>query len=130
MKTVPVIVLTALFACVISEGTNGQQATSQAASVKGAEQAMTFQTPRPPYPYQARAIGAQGSGSIKVTFDENGKVVKAEMAKTTGYKVLDQNSLSYARANWKSSGGKSATIIRPMNYQVAGLKVLQAPDIK
>lgn len=91
---------------------------------------MTFKTPYPPYPSQAHAIGAQGSGSIEVTFDEQGKAVKATMVKTTGYKVLDQNSVSYVLAAWKSSGGKRATIVRPMNYQVTGLKVLQPPDTK
>ncbi len=72
----------------------------------------------PPYPYQARADKLQGSGIVKVTFNEDGKVTNAEMTKSTDNPILDGNTLSYARANWFSTGGKKITVSIPVTYQL------------
>ena len=53
---------------------------------------------RPPYPAQARVSSAQGDGVLKVSFDEKGQVVSAEMAQSTGSKILDGNTVNYVKA--------------------------------
>ena len=74
--------------------------------------------PNPPYPNQARAAHLQGTGSVSVTFDESGKAIRAEMTKSTGQGILDDNTIAYALANWKSSGGKKTTVSVPVAYRI------------
>ena len=73
---------------------------------------------RPPYPAQARVSGAQGNGVLKVSFDESGKVLSAEMAPSTGSKILDSNTVNYVRARWRSSGGEKVTTTIPFAYHL------------
>ena len=73
---------------------------------------------RPPYPAQARVSGAQGDGVLKVSFDESGHVVSAEMAQSTGSKILDSNTVNYVKARWRSSGGEKVTTTLPFAYHL------------
>ena len=75
-------------------------------------------TPRPPYPYQARAKREQGRGVVKVTFDEKGNAVSATMDQSTGSRILDENTVAYALKTWTSTGGEKTTMRLPINYQL------------
>ncbi len=83
----------------------------------------TFGTPggrlrvsRPPYPYQARAAHLQGSGSVHVVFDGSGHVSSAEIVQSVGSGILDNNTVSYAKANWTGPPNTSATA--PITYRL------------
>ena len=80
--------------------------------------AVRVSVPMPPYPYQARAANTQGSGTVKVTFDETGKVVSAVMTKSTGSSILDDNSINYALRNWHCTGGEKRTVVVPVAYRI------------
>ena len=73
---------------------------------------------RPPYPYQARARNEQGNGLVKASFDESGHCVSAEMAQSTGSKILDGNTVNYALARWRSSGSEKVTTTIPVIYRL------------
>ena len=73
---------------------------------------------RPFYPAQARVSGAQGDGVLKVSFDEKGQVVSAEMVQSTGSKILDSNTVNYVKARWRSSGGGKVTTTLPFAYHL------------
>ena len=73
---------------------------------------------RPPYPAQARARHEQGSGVIRATFDESGRVAHIEMTQSTGSKILDSHTLNFASAQWRSSGGAKVTIDLPVDYRL------------
>ena len=86
--------------------------------------------PRPPYPYQARARSEQGSGLVKASFDESGQCISAEMAPSTGSKILDGNTLNFALAKWRSTGGNKITTTIPVSYQLVSggkFKVIPPP---
>ncbi len=74
--------------------------------------------PHPPYPFQAKARHAQGTGLVRASFDEKGNVVKVVMEKSTGSEILDGNSVNYALARWKSSGGEKVTTTIELVYQI------------
>ena len=73
---------------------------------------------RPPYPAQARVTGAQGEGVVKISFDEGGHCVGAEMAPSTGSKILDGNTVNYVKARWRSSGGEKVTTTLSFSYRL------------
>ena len=74
--------------------------------------------PYPPYPLRARAFHYQGSGVVKVTFDESGRASNVMMKQSTRSKMLDENTIAFAQANWKSPGGKKKTIYVPVTYRL------------
>lgn len=57
-------------------------------------------TPGPPYPQAALTAKVSGSGSCSVYFDASGHVDDATMMRSTGSKILDENTVDYARKNW------------------------------
>ena len=73
---------------------------------------------KPPYPYEARAAHLEGSGMVRVTFDETGKVASVTTEKSTGSDLLDQNSLTYVRDTWYSSGQRNVTLLVPIIYRL------------
>lgn len=79
---------------------------------------LRYQTPLPPYPYSAQAAGVQGSGIVQVLFDAQGKPETARMAKSTGSKDLDDQTVRYAQAHWRSTGGEEGTMTLPINYRL------------
>lgn len=73
-------------------------------------------TSKPPYPYQARAARLQGSGSVRVTFDGSGHVSSAVIEQSVGSGILDNNTISYAKANW--TGPPNTTTTVPITYRL------------
>jgi TonB family protein len=71
--------------------------------------AIPVRLPKPPYPQPARLAHLQGSGSIRITFDGAGRVSSAAMVQSVGSVILDDNTLSYARANWQGPPNTTAT---------------------
>ena len=74
--------------------------------------------PIPPYPLRARALFYQGSGVVKVIFDESGRASSVVMKQSTKSAMLDANTIAFAQANWRSPGGKKKTIFVPVTYRL------------
>ena len=72
-------------------------------------------TPTPGYPAVAYAAHITGAGRCQVTFGASGNVVKATMVKSTGAKVLDDNTLAWARAHW--TGRPDTRVQVPITYK-------------
>jgi protein TonB len=78
--------------------------------------AVGMHTPKPPYPYQARAARLQGSGSVRVSFDSAGRCSSCTIVQSVGSGVLDSNTTNFARANW--TGPPNSTTTVPITYQL------------
>ena len=89
----------------------GNAATSDPSPTSGAH------TPGPSYPSDALKANVTGRGLCEVEFDASGHVVHAVMTKSTGSKVLDENTLAYARKNW--TGKPNSHVSVPITYQLA-----------
>ena len=74
-----------------------------------------WRTPRPPYPAAALASRIQGSGSVRISTDASGNVTNAVITGPIN-PVLDANTRSFARGNWK--GPPNATRTVPVIYQI------------
>jgi len=48
-----------------------------------------------PYPYLARKRGIEGSVKVKIWINESGKVIKVELLKSSGVKLLDKNTKDF-----------------------------------
>ena len=74
-----------------------------------------WRTPRPPYPASALASRIQGSGSVRISTDASGNVTGVVVTAPIN-PVLDANTRSFARGNWK--GPPNATRTVPVIYQI------------
>jgi TonB family protein len=72
----------------------------------------------PPYPSEARQNRIEGSGIIKVSFDETGKVVSATMSKSTGSDILDKSTVKYVTDTWHVDIGRKYTTFIPITYRL------------
>ena len=54
-------------------------------------------------------------GSVRATFDGNGHVASVVITKSVGSKILDENTLAYAKKNW--TGPPYSTQIVPIYYK-------------
>ena len=84
-------------------------------------------TPNPPYPYKARVNHEEGSGVVKVVFDEKGNALSAAITKSTGSEVLDNNTVRYVVSAWKTTGGKKLTASFPRSGLINGVCGSLAP---
>ncbi len=73
-----------------------------------------WKTPKPPYPYLARARRLSGSGSVRVRTDATGRVISAEVVEPIAPE-LDGTTVSFARSHW--SGPPNTTAVVPVTYQ-------------
>lgn len=80
-------------------------------------------TPKPPYPDLARKRGQEGTVNIHCNVDASGIVSDASIAKSSGYKLLDEAALKTVR-KWKfkpaSSNGVNVagTAIVPVQFKL------------
>jgi TonB family protein len=82
--------------------------------------ALAIYAPRPQYPYEARAKRQTGSGVAILVIDPNtGLVKKAEMATSTGYKILDDATLNAFRV-WRFKPGTVAMAKIPITFTMGG----------
>lgn len=67
----------------------------------GSASAQVFLIAHPPYPDQARQMRLQGTGSVRVTFNEYFALpAKVEVGTSTGNRILDDAMVSWAREHW------------------------------
>lgn len=71
---------------------------------------------KPPYPAQARASHAGGSGTIRLSTDATGKVISATIDQSSGNPLLDHVIAGHAKLNW--SGPPNETITIPFTFQL------------
>lgn len=57
-----------------------------------------------------------GHGVVRIHFDAAGRVDSAVFVKSTGNKILDQNTIEFAKKNWR--GPPSSTSDVPIAYRV------------
>ena len=75
-----------------------------------------WNTPKPAYPAPFRLARVQGSGSVRVTTNEAGRVVSATIVQSTGNAQLDDHTCRAAKSNW--SGPPNSTISVPITYRL------------
>ena len=56
--------------------------------------------PHPPYPKIALDQGQQGSVTLRMTVDEAGTVTTIEIARSSGFPILDRNALDFVKRHW------------------------------
>ena len=56
-------------------------------------------------------------GSVRATFDHSGRVATVVIVKSMGSKILDQNTLTFAKKNW--TGPPDTTRDVPIYYKMA-----------
>lgn len=57
--------------------------------------------PKPPYPMLARRLGAQGVVLLRVQVREDGTVETVELARSSGFSVLDDSAARTVRESWR-----------------------------
>jgi TonB family protein len=62
---------------------------------------MAVASPLPNYPYAARAAGMRGDGLFRIDVRrETGEVIRVEVVRSTGHKILDQETIK-AFHHWR-----------------------------
>jgi protein TonB len=94
--------------------------------VKAAEMSMSrakalaINSPRPPYPYEARSKRITGSGVIVAHVDAaSGNVTDASVAKSTGSSILDDAAVSTFR-RWRFRPGTVSKVSIPITFTLTG----------
>ncbi|MGE0821364.1 MAG: energy transducer TonB [Candidatus Binatia bacterium] len=57
--------------------------------------------PKPLYPLIARRLGAQGEVLLRVRVREDGSVAEVELARSSGFALLDESATRTVRENWR-----------------------------
>lgn len=57
--------------------------------------------PKPPYPLLARRVGAQGVVLLRVHVREDGSVAAVELARSSGFALLDESASRTVRESWR-----------------------------
>lgn len=79
----------------------------------------------PAYPPLSRRLGETGKVVLRVTLDEQGKVTKAAVDRSSGFSRLDEAALAAVR-NWRCTPAQrnaqavSATALQPFNFVLEG----------
>src|SRR6516164_6430090 len=82
--------------------------------------ALAVVSPRPPYPYEARAKRITGSGVIVATVDPgSGSVTDASVASSTGSSILDDAAVSTFR-RWRFRPGTVSKVRIPITFTLTG----------
>ena len=82
--------------------------------------ALAINSPRPPYPYEARAHKITGSGVITVNVDSaSGNVTDASVTSSIGNPILDDAAVSTFR-RWKFRPGSVSKVRIPITFTLTG----------
>ncbi len=82
--------------------------------------AIAIAAPRPDYPYEARRAHMVGRGiAILEVNSSSGKVTHAYMAQSTGYALLDNNTVNTFR-HWRFQPDTVTMVRIPINYTMQG----------
>jgi protein TonB len=76
--------------------------------------------PRRYYPLAARAAGEHGTVLVRLTIDESGSVVEAQVIAGSGSPRLDEAALALARACRYSAGSGRRTTRLPVVFRLTG----------
>ena len=57
--------------------------------------------PKPPYPLIARRLGVQGVVVLRVQVRDDGSVATVELARSSGFAMLDESASRTVRENWR-----------------------------
>jgi protein TonB len=84
---------------------------------------LTCAIPAPPYPPRARRLGHEGTVDMAVTIDTSGRIVKAQVQKSSGYEELDeaaQQAMLSGRCNPLMLAGRavSTTATQPLSFRL------------
>jgi protein TonB len=74
-----------------------------------------WRVPKPEYPAAALASHIQGSGEVRITTDAAGNVKDVVITRPIA-PILDANTRSFARGNWKGPPNSTRTV--PVVYQI------------
>jgi TonB family protein len=77
--------------------------------------------PHPPYPIEARDGHKTGTVLVNIQFDAQGSVARARVWRSSGVVLLDDETMSFIRANWHSSIHAGQTINVPVEYKLQPL---------
>src|SRR6266700_7950338 len=82
--------------------------------------ALAINSPRPPYPYEARSRKIMGSGVITVNVDPaTGDVTNASVTQSMGSSILDDAAVSTFR-RWKFRPGSVSKVRIPITFTLTG----------
>jgi periplasmic protein TonB len=82
--------------------------------------ALAINSPRPPYPYEARSKRITGSGVITATVDPaSGSVTDASVTQSTGNPILDDAAVSTFR-RWRFRPGSVSKVRIPITFTLTG----------
>lgn len=76
----------------------------------------SWRTPHPPYPAQARMSHVTGTTVVRYTTDASGSISSVAIVKSAGSAILDSNTQSYVKMNWK--GPPNATNTTTFEYRL------------
>ncbi|MFC1805159.1 TonB family protein [Candidatus Omnitrophota bacterium] len=88
------------------------------------------------YPLRAKKSGAEGTVKLSLRISRKGKLLEAKVTSSSGYKVLDRNTLSAAKsvASYprfpRSVKQKELQVDIPIVYQLNGKKEVKIPSEK
>lgn len=97
---------------VVGGNPGGTKATGTPGGLKVG--AVGMRTPKPPYPYQARAARLTGTCIVRVTTDASGSVSSVVVTKSSGSGILDSSATGFIKGNWKAS--PNSTFSKPIDY--------------
>ena len=79
--------------------------------------------PRPQYPERARKRGQEGTVSVRCQVDANGHVTNVSLARSSGFRLLDEAALK-AVGKWKFKPGRkdgadvAGTVVVPVQFRL------------
>ena len=74
--------------------------------------------PQPVYPEFARRRGYQGKVAVNITIAPSGGVLKVELARSSGFKELDDAAVDVVRDQWRFGPGGLRHYFQEINFQL------------
>ncbi len=74
--------------------------------------------PKPIYPGFAQRNHYQGTVEVLFTVDETGKIISADVMKSSGYPILDQAAVEVVKNKWKFPPGRAGKYISPFQFKL------------
>lgn len=74
--------------------------------------------PKPPYPYDAKLKRFQGVVIVSINV-VGGQIVSAQVAKSSGYGVLDSTATSWIQKRWKFPANVTRNLSQPINFSLS-----------
>ncbi|HEY5752340.1 MAG TPA: energy transducer TonB [Chthoniobacterales bacterium] len=81
-----------------------------------------LRNPEPRYPKAAQEAGQQGVTRLKISVDEGGHPVNVQLARSSGWPLLDESALNTVRDRWRFKprpGGGIVSKVIPIRFDLA-----------